>query len=206
MDWGQPCVFCVVTLPGGNVILKLAEPRSACESSRLQFSASIAQLVELPICNRTVAGSSPAAGSSLPVRLMPGRRRFCAVRREAFRETGNFSSSMRAHQFHPLSVALLCLAFNSALHSEGPPASSKEEKKFVTIAGGVQARSPGKVPWTPDLTLLSALSAAGGLTDLRSVTILRGKEKLTFRIKKLERNPATDPKLQPGDRIEAGNP
>jgi hypothetical protein len=97
-------------------------------------------------------------------------------------------------------IAVLCLAANCLTVAADPSG-----EKFVTIAENVDVRTPGRVRWTPDLTLLSALSAAGGTGDFpRFVTIIRGTEKLTFSIKKVERNPETDPKLLPGDRIEKG--
>jgi polysaccharide export outer membrane protein len=74
--------------------------------------------------------------------------------------------------------------------------------RYVTIGGNV--RGPGRQPWSSDLTLLSAISAAGGPSDFagRRVNLIRGGQVTTFDIRKLNKNPSEDPKLFPGDRID----
>jgi hypothetical protein len=88
-------------------------------------------------------------------------------------------------------------------HGLDEPENTSTEAKFVTIAGNVDARTSGKLTWTPDLTLISALGGTGGFA--RSVTIIRGTQRLTFRVKKLHKQPETDPRLQPGDIVEVGD-
>jgi protein involved in polysaccharide export with SLBB domain len=76
------------------------------------------------------------------------------------------------------------------------------QSRFVTVGG--QVRVPQRLPWTADLTLLSAISAVGGPADFAG-----GKIKLTragkveiFSKKDLDRRPEKDPRLLPGDQIE----
>jgi protein involved in polysaccharide export with SLBB domain len=74
--------------------------------------------------------------------------------------------------------------------------------RFVTVGG--QVRNPNRFPWSPDLTLLSAISAAGGAGDFGGdkVELIRGGKVSVFSTKKLRRDPVQDPRLFPGDRLE----
>jgi len=76
------------------------------------------------------------------------------------------------------------------------------QARFVTVGG--QVRNPNRFQWAPDLTLLTALSSAGGGGDFAGdkVELIRGGKMLMFSIKKLRKDPTQDPKLMPGDRIE----
>jgi protein involved in polysaccharide export with SLBB domain len=75
--------------------------------------------------------------------------------------------------------------------------------RFVNVGGAV--RSPNRVPFTEDITLLSAINAAGGFNDFadqKHVRLLRGNTAKVFDVRQFRRDPSIDPKLQPGDRIE----
>ncbi len=77
------------------------------------------------------------------------------------------------------------------------------QTRFVNVGGAV--RAPARVPFTEDMTLLSALSAAGGFNDFadqKRVRVLRGSEAKVYDVRQFRREPGLDPKLQPGDRIE----
>jgi len=74
--------------------------------------------------------------------------------------------------------------------------------RLVDIEGEV--RSPQRVHYTPDLTLLGAISAAGGFTDYADQTkvcILRNGGRTFVNVKKVRQNLETDPAMQPGDKI-----
>jgi polysaccharide export outer membrane protein len=75
-------------------------------------------------------------------------------------------------------------------------------QRFVTIGG--QVRAPSRMPWSPDLTLLSALMAAGGGSDFAGdkINLNRSGKVSPYSWKKLRKNPTQDPKLLPGDQIE----
>ncbi|MBV9008120.1 MAG: polysaccharide export protein [Verrucomicrobia bacterium] len=75
--------------------------------------------------------------------------------------------------------------------------------RFVNVGGAV--RQPMRVPFTEDITLLSAISAAGGFNDFadqKHVRLLRGSKAQMFDVRQFRRDPSLDVRLQPGDRIE----
>ena len=77
------------------------------------------------------------------------------------------------------------------------------QARFVNVGGAV--RAPTRVPFTEDMTLLAAISAAGGFNDFadqKRVRLLRGNEAKTYDVRKVRKDPGLDPKLQPGDKIE----
>jgi polysaccharide export outer membrane protein len=60
------------------------------------------------------------------------------------------------------------------------------------------------VRYTPDLTLLGAIAAAGGFTeyaDQSKVSILRSGTRTFVNVKKVRQSQVPDPELQPGDKI-----
>jgi polysaccharide export outer membrane protein len=76
-------------------------------------------------------------------------------------------------------------------------------QRFVNVSGDV--RQPRRVEYTSDLTLLGAISAAGGFTDYadqRKVRVLRGSNVQMVDVREVRSNPSLDIKLLPGDQIE----
>lgn len=76
-------------------------------------------------------------------------------------------------------------------------------QRFVNVSGDV--RQPRRVEYTSDLTLLGAISAAGGFTDYadqRKVRLMRGGRAQIVDIKAVRNNPSLDIRLLPGDQIE----
>jgi len=77
------------------------------------------------------------------------------------------------------------------------------QSRFVNVGGEVKA--PQRVPFTPDLTILSAISAAGGFSTFaegRKVRLLRDNQVMIVDVIKIRANPSLDVQLKPGDRIE----
>jgi protein involved in polysaccharide export with SLBB domain len=75
--------------------------------------------------------------------------------------------------------------------------------RFVNIGGEV--RLPQRVAYTPDLTAVSAISAAGGLTEYASQTrirLVRGNTVVKLDLRKIRKDPSLDVPLEPGDSIE----
>ena len=75
--------------------------------------------------------------------------------------------------------------------------------RFVNVGGAV--RSPSRVPFTEDMTLLTAINAAGGFNDFADqgkVRVLRGSAVKVYNVRESRRDPSRDIKLQPGDRVE----
>lgn len=75
--------------------------------------------------------------------------------------------------------------------------------RFVNVGGAV--RTPSRVPFTEDMTLLTAINAAGGFNDFadqRKVRVLRGSAVQVYDVREFRRDPSRDVRLQPGDRVE----
>ena len=73
-----------------------------------------------------------------------------------------------------------------------------------TMIVGGSVRQPGKQPWIADLTLTGAISSAGGPTEFAKDTmkIVRQGRATLYSRKAIKKNPAMDPKVEPGDIIE----
>jgi polysaccharide export outer membrane protein len=75
--------------------------------------------------------------------------------------------------------------------------------RFVNVGGSV--RSPSRVPFTEDMTLLTAINAAGGFNDFadqRHVRVLRGNEVTVYDVRRFRKDPSLDVRLRPGDKVE----
>ncbi len=75
--------------------------------------------------------------------------------------------------------------------------------RFVNVGGAV--RTPSRVAFTEDMTLLAAINAAGGFNDFadqKRVRLLRGKVAKIYDVREFRRDPSKDVALQPGDRVE----
>lgn len=74
--------------------------------------------------------------------------------------------------------------------------------RFIYVGGEVAA--PGRVIWTPDLTLTKAIQAAGGFSlyaKEHAVQVTREQETYTINTNTARKEPSQDPKLFPGDSI-----
>lgn len=83
-----------------------------------------------------------------------------------------------------------------------PTISVVQATRFITVSGEV--RSNARVPYTPNMTAMEAIAAAGGFTefaDRRRIPIIRGSEKIFFNGQSAKRNSSSDPPLKAGDRI-----
>lgn len=76
-------------------------------------------------------------------------------------------------------------------------------ERFVYVGGEVA--KPGRIVWTPDLTVAKAVQSAGGFTPYgkqTAVTLVRERQAYTLDVKLAQRNPAEDPRLMPGDSLQ----
>jgi len=76
-------------------------------------------------------------------------------------------------------------------------------QRFVNVGGSV--RSPGRIPYTSDLTLMSVINAAGGFNDFadaKHVRLVHESKAQVLDTRKFRKDPALDPKVYPGDQIE----
>lgn len=74
--------------------------------------------------------------------------------------------------------------------------------RFVNVDGEVRSRM--RVAYTSDMTLISAINAAGGaneFADLKRVTLTREGETQTIDLRRARRDPSIDIPVQPGDKI-----
>jgi polysaccharide biosynthesis/export protein VpsN len=76
-------------------------------------------------------------------------------------------------------------------------------ERFVYVGGEVQR--PGRIVWTPDLTMTKAIQAAGGFTlyaKETAVNVVREQGVYTLDARLAQRSPAEDPRLVPGDAVQ----
>jgi Periplasmic protein involved in polysaccharide export len=76
-------------------------------------------------------------------------------------------------------------------------------ERYVYVGGEVMR--PGRIVWTPDLTVSKAIQAAGGFSlyarETR-VSLVREQQTYPIDVKLAQRSPAQDPRLVPGDSIQ----
>jgi protein involved in polysaccharide export with SLBB domain len=77
------------------------------------------------------------------------------------------------------------------------------EERFIYVDG--QVRMPGRYAFTGEMTVLRAISVAGGFTEFankRNVTLIRpGGKKITVDCKRAEQDPRHDVPIFPGDSV-----
>ena len=76
-------------------------------------------------------------------------------------------------------------------------------ERYIYVGGEVQR--PGRIIWTPDLTVAKAIQSAGGFTlyaKETAVSLVRDKAAYPIDVKLAQRNPAQDPRLVPGDSLQ----
>ncbi len=76
-------------------------------------------------------------------------------------------------------------------------------ERYVYVGGEVTR--PGRIIWTPDLTLTKAIQSAGGFTlyaKENRVTLARDQDAYDINVTLAQKNPAQDVLLMPGDSIQ----
>lgn len=76
-------------------------------------------------------------------------------------------------------------------------------QRFVSVGGSV--RAPGRIQYSSDLTLMSAINAAGSFNDFadqKRVRLVHEGKAQVYDCRKIRKDPSTDPKVFPGDQIE----
>lgn len=76
-------------------------------------------------------------------------------------------------------------------------------ERYVYVGGEVTR--PGRIIWTPDLTLTKAIQSAGGFTLYAKesrVTLARDQDAYDLNVTLAQKNPAQDVLLMPGDSIQ----
>ena len=76
-------------------------------------------------------------------------------------------------------------------------------ERYIYVGGEVQR--PGRIVWTPDLTVTKAIQAAGGFSlyaKETAVSLVREKNAYAVDVKLAQRSPGEDPRLMPGDSLQ----
>jgi protein involved in polysaccharide export with SLBB domain len=76
-------------------------------------------------------------------------------------------------------------------------------ERYVYVGGEVQR--PGRIVWTPDLTVAKAIQSAGGFSlyaKETAVTLVRDNAAYQIDVKLAQKNPTQDPRLVPGDSLQ----
>lgn len=76
-------------------------------------------------------------------------------------------------------------------------------ERYVYVGGEITR--PGRIIWTPDLTIAKAIQSAGGFTlyaKETKVSLVRDQHAYEVNIKAAQKNPAHDVLLMPGDSIQ----
>ena len=76
-------------------------------------------------------------------------------------------------------------------------------ERYIYVGGEVQR--PGRIVWTPDLTVAKAIQSAGGFTlyaKETAVSLIREKNAYSIDVKLAQRDPGQDPHLVPGDSLQ----
>jgi len=117
-----------------------------------------------------------------------------------------YINKVRAEGLTPAQLAsAIENGYKSAKIFTNPTITIMMQPQTRFVNGGGAVRAPARVPYTEDMTLLTAISAAGGFNDFadqKRVRLLRGNEAKIYDVRQFRRNPGLDPKLQPGDKIE----
>ena len=75
--------------------------------------------------------------------------------------------------------------------------------RWVNVGGAI--KTPQRIAYKPDLTVLAIINAAGGFSssaDQQKVRLMRADEVMIIDTKKIRANPSLDIPVEPGDRIE----
>jgi protein involved in polysaccharide export with SLBB domain len=76
-------------------------------------------------------------------------------------------------------------------------------ERYVYVGGEVVR--PGRIIWTPDLTVTKAIQAAGGFSLYAKetrVSLVRDQKSYDFDVRLAQKNPSQDPRLMPGDSLQ----
>jgi len=122
--------------------------------------------------------------------------------------SGEISVPLLTHSFHVAGrncadvAAEIALAYQTDKIFTNPNVTIIPEDRYVNVGGDV--RSPSRVIYTPDMTLLTAINSCGGFDEYanrRVVRITRGQQIFTVDAVHATQVPGSDPPLYPGDQV-----
>jgi protein involved in polysaccharide export with SLBB domain len=156
----------------------------------------------------STASDSIRVGDKITVRLSgvpPGEDYINEIQ---IPESGEFSLPELTQNFHAAGMlpgALanqIATAYRDSKIFTNPNVTVIPEERFVNIGGDV--RSPTRVLYTPDLTLLGAINSCGGFDEYankHNIRILRGSQVYYVDATRALSTPGQDPPVYPGDEI-----
>ena len=124
-------------------------------------------------------------------------------------DQGDISMPLLAGTFHAAGLTTSQLkdeiesAYRDRKIYSTPNVTIVPELRYVNASGEV--RSPQRIPFTNDLTVLKAITAAGGFSDYANrhdVHLLRGGSLIHFDATQALKDPSLDIPLQAGDQIQ----
>lgn len=83
--------------------------------------------------------------------------------------------------------------------------STADTPRFINVSGAV--KGGGRIPYTPDMTLMTAITAAGGFTefaDQKKVSLTREGRVFPVNAREIQRGREKDVTVLPGDQINIG--
>ena len=115
----------------------------------------------------------------------------------------NLTRSFHASGVRPGQLAdEITTAYKQGQIYTNPNVTVIPEERYVNVGGDV--RTPARVLYTPDLTLLGAVNSCGGFDDYADkhhVRILRGTQIITIDAARATHTAGLDPLVYPGDQI-----
>lgn len=87
--------------------------------------------------------------------------------------------------------------------SDSMTSRGSKDNAVITVSGGV--KMPGEYPLRQGMTMMSAITRAGGFADsfsqLHKITLLRNGKPLVFNLKTLAPDGSNNPLLRDGDEV-----
>jgi len=123
-------------------------------------------------------------------------------------DTGDIVVPYLTQPFHftgqtcPEMAAEIAAAYRDQKIYTNPNVTILPGDRYVSVGGEV--RTPNRVLYAADLTLLSAINSCGGFTEYanrKAVRITRGKDTFQVDCVQAQRGTGTDPAIYPGDQI-----
>lgn len=99
-------------------------------------------------------------------------------------------------------AAEIAAAYRDGKIYTNPNVTIIPEERYVSVGGDV--RTPNRVIYSADLTLLGAINSCGGFTEYaerKAVRIIRGKDTFQIDCTAAQKSAGADPPVYPGDQI-----
>ncbi len=112
---------------------------------------------------------------------------------QSFPAAGHYASDLAAE---------ISNAYKSQKIYTNPVVTVIAEERYINVGGDV--RSPSRVIYSSDSTLMSTINACGGFTEYanrRAVRIIRGQQIIEVDCVKAAGTPGADPPVYPGDQV-----